>query len=194
MEFIPFVFAAVSLLTIPGPTNALLAASGGAVGILQSIPLLMAALVGYLASVIALRAGLGPLIASTPLAAIVVRAAFIVYLIHLARLLWRHRSSGSLNPVPVSFKSVLATTFLNPKALVLALVLLPQDRAGLEMLPWFAAMAALITAIGFAWIAMGTVLERGLRTTGHPELVPRISACVLVVMAAAMCVQNFAMV
>lgn len=134
-----------------------------------------------------------PLMKNAPVAALVLRAAVIVYLVYLARMLWHYRSSGKRDPAAASFKSVLVTTLLNPKALVLALVLLPQHRSVSELLPWIVAMAVLIAAIGLAWIAMGTVLERGLRKTGQgPDLMYRLSAVVLVVMATAMGAQTLA--
>jgi len=192
MEFLPFVVATFSLLAVPGPTNALLATSGASTGISRSIHLLAAALAGYLTSVAALRLGLGPLMMSVPLAAWILRAAVIIYLVHIASLLWRYRSSSeSRDPAPVSFKSVLVTTLLNPKGLVLALVLLPQHPNGsFELLPWIATMAVLIVAIGLAWIAMGATLERALREAGRPDLMYRLSAAVLVVMATAMGAQT----
>src|SRR5689334_7026003 len=76
-----FALPALALLAIPGPTNALLAASGVAAGPRRSAPLLIADLAGYLAAIIALRAGVAPLLSTMPFAGVATRAVVIVYLI-----------------------------------------------------------------------------------------------------------------
>jgi hypothetical protein len=44
-------------------------------------------------------------------------------------------------------------------------------------------MAALIVTVGTAWLMLGVTLGRGLRGFGYPELMYRLSATALVVMA-----------
>jgi threonine/homoserine/homoserine lactone efflux protein len=127
-----------------------------------------------------------------PLAGIVLRAAVIGYLVYLACLLWRYRSRHPRDAVPVTFKAVLFTTILNPKATVLALLLLPSQMGLVELMPWLAAMAAQVVAAGAAWLALGAALRLGLRDYGRPELIYRLSAVVLVIMATAMSVQTLA--
>jgi threonine/homoserine/homoserine lactone efflux protein len=193
MEFLSFVFATFSLLAIPGPTNTLLATSGAGVGVSRSLHLLAAELAGYLTAVVALSFGLAPLATSVPLAGVVLRAAVIAYLIYLACLLWRSRFRELQDAVPVTFKGVLVTTLLNPKATVLAFLLPPSQIGFIELMPWLAAMAAQVVAVGAAWLALGAALGRGLRDFGRPEVVYRLGAVVLVLMATAMSVQTFRM-
>jgi threonine/homoserine/homoserine lactone efflux protein len=127
MELLPFVLATFSLLAIPGPTNTLLATSGAGIGIPRSVHLLAAELLGYLTAVAALRFALGPLVTDVPMANVVLRAAITVYVLYLARLLWRYRARELHEGAPVTFGAVLLTTLLNPKAAILAFLLLPSQ-------------------------------------------------------------------
>jgi threonine/homoserine/homoserine lactone efflux protein len=183
MEFLAFILATFSLLAIPGPTNTLLATSGAGAGVSRSLHLLAAELCGYLTAVVAQRLVLGPLVIGVPMAGIVLRTAVTIYVLYLAHLLWRYRARELVGAMPVTFRAVLLTTLLNPKAAVFAFLLLPPGIGFLELAPWMAVMAAQIVAVGAAWLTLGATLGRGLRGLGHPELMYRLSAIVLVVMA-----------
>lgn len=183
MELPPFVFATFSLLAIPGPTNTLLATAGADAGVSRSLHLLAAELCGYLTAVVALRVVLGPLVIGVPMAGIVLRAAIIAYLFYLARFLWRYRPREQRGSVPVTSRAVLLTTVLNPKATIFAFLLLPTNIDFPQLLPWVAMMAIQIVAVGTAWVALGATLGRGLRGLGQPELMYRLSAIVLAIMA-----------
>ena len=190
MEFLPFVFATFSLLAIPGPTNTLLATSGADTGVSRSLHLLAAELCGYLTAVALIRVVLGPLVIGVPLAGMVLRAAIAVYLLHLARLLWRYRPHESPRSAPVTSGAVLLTTILNPKAAIFAFVLLPTHIDLLGLAPWVASMAIQIVTVGTAWIALGATLGRGVRGLGRPELMYQLSAIVLAIMAAIISAQS----
>ena len=194
MDFLTFMIGAFSLLAIPGPTNTLLATSGAGEGISRSLHLLAAELSGYLTAIIVQRLVLGPLVIDYPIAGVVLRAAIIFYVLYLALLLWRYRAKEQTDAAPVTFRDVLFTTLLNPKAAVFAFLLLPAAAGLAELAPWIAAMAALIVAVGASWIALGATLGRGLRGLGHPELMYRLSAIVLVLMATAIGVRSLGMV
>jgi len=183
MEFLSFILATFTLLAIPGPTNTLLATSGAGAGVSRSLHLLAAELCGYLTAVVVQRLVLGPLVIGIPIAGVVLRAAITIYVLYLARLLWRYRACELSRAMPVTFRAVLLTTLLNPKAAVFAFLLLPPQIGLLELLPWLATMAIQILAVGAAWLTLGATLGRGLRGLGHPELLYRLSAIVLVLMA-----------
>jgi len=183
MEFLSFILATFTLLAIPGPTNTLLATSGAGAGVSRSLHLLAAELCGYLTAVVVQRLVLGPLVIGIPIAGVVLRAAITIYVLYLARLLWRYRACELSRAMPVTFRAVLLTTLLNPKAAVFAFLLLPPQIGLLELLPWLATMAIQILAVGAAWLTLGATLGRGLRGLGHPELMYRLSSIVLVVMA-----------
>lgn len=187
----PFILATVSLLAIPGPTNTLLATSGANLSFSRPASLLAAALGGYLLAVAVLRVGLASVTTDVPLVSISLRVTITLYLVYLARLLWRCDSREQHEPAPVTFRSALLTSLLNPKATVVAFVLLPSKVGLIELSPWIAATAVLIVVTGAAWIALGAIVGRRLRNLDRLDLVHRLSACVLIAMATALSVQTF---
>lgn len=195
MDVLPFILAAASLLAIPGPTNTLLATSGAGVGVgvARSLPLLAAELGGYLLSIMLLRSVFGPFMQAVPVAGIVLRIVVSTYLIYLACMLWRHGAHEIADRAPVSFRSVLITTLLNPKAVIFAFTLLPFQVAAFDLLPWLGLLAVQIVTIGSAWIALGAALGRGLQGAGRPLLIYRLSAVALVVLAGKIGAQSLTM-
>lgn len=182
MDLAPFALAVLSLLATPGPTNTLLATAGASVGPRRAARLLAGELGGYLVSVLTVRFVLGPTVASTPAVATALGAAVAVYLVHLAIVLWRHGAAGA-GAGPVTIGRVFVTTLLNPKALVFALVLLPQSGGWRELLPWIGMMAVEIVAIGGAWVVAGASVGHGLGSRLRPGIGYRVSAAVLALLA-----------
>lgn len=180
MAFLTFFIAAYSLLAVPGPTNTLLATSGAGAGISRSLHLLAAEVCGYLAAIALLRVVVSPILAGMPLIGLGLRAALTIYILGLAGMLWRHRA-GELSAGPaVTFRHVLLTTLLNPKAIVFAFFLLPLQLELSALLPWLVVLALQIVTAGAAWVALGAMLGRGVRRLGHPDLVTRAGAIALV--------------
>jgi len=180
MNFLTFFTATCFLLAMPGPTNTLLATSGAGIGISRSLHLLAAELCGYLAAIALLRLALGPVVSGIPLAAVVLRVAVCVYILGLAVTLWRVNARELRDGAAVTFRQVLITTLLNPKAMVFAFLLLPLQAGLFELLPWLGMIALQIVAAGAAWIAFGATLGRGVRRLGHPEIITRTGAVTLV--------------
>src|SRR5262245_14691253 len=139
MDQTTFFIGTLSLLATPGPTNTLLATAGAGNGFRRSLPLLAAELLGYFIAIFVLRTAVGPIVAAVPAFGVVLRAAVVLYLIHLAVSLWRHGESELMARGPISFQRVFVTTLLNPKAIIFAFTLLPSaaetDVAHLS--PWF---------------------------------------------------------
>lgn len=183
MEPAAFVAACVALLATPGPTNTLLATSGAALGVRRSLPLLAAELLGYLAAIVALRIVVGPVIASAPAFGVVLRLLVMAYLLVLATRLWRHGARHSSGPTPVSPTRVFVTTLLNPKGIIFAFSILPQDGIWSVLSPWLVALAIQIAAVGSCWIVAGAVLQRGFSEVIAPGLGYRFSAVVLALLA-----------
>ncbi|MFO1091538.1 MAG: hypothetical protein U1E46_18335 [Hyphomicrobiales bacterium] len=159
-----FVLAAAALLATPGPTNTLLAASGAVRGIAASLPLLAAELLGYLVSINALGALIGPLLAHAPGAATALHVAVSLYLLFVAWSLWKAPAEEFAAAYPVTWAKVFVTTLLNPKAAVFAFGLAPAGTfasvAGAAA--WLPVLAPMIVAAGFLWIAIGAMARRGL--------------------------------
>jgi threonine/homoserine/homoserine lactone efflux protein len=180
MNFLTFFTATCFLLAMPGPTNTLLATSGAGIGISRSLHLLAAELFGYLAAIALLRLALGPVVSGIPLAAVVLRVAVSVYILGLAVMLWRVNARELRGGAVVTFRQVLITTLLNPKAMVFAFLLLPLQAGLLDLLPRLAVIAIQIVAAGAGWVTLGATLGRGVRRIGHPDLVTRTGAVALI--------------
>jgi threonine/homoserine/homoserine lactone efflux protein len=175
-----FSLAALALLVMPGPTNALLATSGAMAGLRRSGPLLLAVLLGYIVAVGALHLGLGPLVQGSPAVQAALRIAVGIYLVATAaRLWWRPAELASRDPVGPA--RIFVVTLLNPKALVFAFVVLPLDAP--DPAAYLAAFAAFVILAASAWSALGALLGRRL-AMARPRLVPRVSALVLCAFAA----------
>ncbi len=161
MEPIMFVAASVTLLITPGPTNTLLATSGAATGVRRSLPLLMGELGGYLTAIFILRLIASPAIAATPAIELALRIMVAVYLLHLALKLWQRGSDQFDAYGAVTFGRVFVTTLLNPKSIVFAFTILPQNLELHDLVVWLAALALMIVTVGSLWIAIGASLQHG---------------------------------
>lgn len=182
MNAILFVTAGVALLTMPGPTNALLAASAAAVGARRSLVLLVAVLAGYAASVSILRGLVGPVAAAVPAFGIGLHLAIALYLLVLAMRLWRVSHVNAV-AAAAGFGSVFVTTLLNPKGLVIAFGLLPAAAEPAALAPRLAALAAMIVLSGGLWIALGAALRQGMRDTLSMRLLCRACAATMAAFA-----------
>ncbi|MGY8634245.1 LysE family transporter [Bradyrhizobium sp. 14AA] len=191
MTFLTFLTATCFLLAMPGPTNTLLATSGAGIGISRSLHLLAAELCGYLLAIALLRLALGPVVSGIPVAAVVLRVAVSVYILGLAVMLWRVNTRELRDGAAVTFRHVLITTLLNPKAMVFAFLLLPLQAGLLELLPWLAVIALQIVTAGAAWVTLGATLGRGARRLGRPHLVTRTGAVTLVAVTGLIWLQSF---
>ncbi|MFN3856758.1 MAG: LysE family translocator [Caulobacter sp.] len=182
---VAFVLAALTLLATPGPTNTLLAMSGASAGLRRSLRLLGAELGGYALSILTLGLLLGPLVRSSPVFAISLKAACALYLVWLAIKLWREGGSALVSVEPVRFRRVFTTTLLNPKGVIFAFLIVPHlaDGHPLLALPYLGVLGCLILLVGGGWIALGAALRKGSggRVTGG--LVRRAGALALAVFA-----------
>ncbi|MGJ5175736.1 LysE family translocator [Bradyrhizobium oligotrophicum] len=183
MELSIFVLSAAALLATPGPTNTLLATAGAGRGVRASVHLLLAELSGYLLAILTLRVVLGPVIATTPIVGHALRVAVVLYLLHLAVALWRHGSASAADVAPVTFRRVLITTLLNPKAIIFAFTLLPPADEAARLLPFLIALGCSTMLIGGGWIALGATLRHGLGRAVPALLGYRCSAAALALLA-----------
>ena len=137
-------------------------------------PLLLAELVAYLLSIAVSRLILLPLIDLYPPVGIAVKIAIAVYLIFAGWRLWRSQAAavpGSL----VGWRHVFATTALNPKGLLLAIGIFPQNDPLLAA--YFAGFAVLVLLSGVTWFCIGRTLAR--LAGSSAALLPRLGASVL---------------
>ena len=191
MDPIVFVAASVTLLITPGPTNTLLATSGAVAGVRHSLPLLVCEMGGYLAAILILRLLAAPAMAAAPAIELTLRILVSAYLFYLALTLWQQGSAKLTATGPVTFGRVLMTTLLNPKGIIFAFTILPQDIGLLALVPWLAALALMILTIGGLWIAIGASLHHGFQGRVTPAAVYRMSALALTVLAGAVSAHPF---
>ncbi len=151
----PFSVAVALLLVAPGPTNALLAASGARRGFGASLDMIAAVLAAYAISIGVLAFIAGPYVRDSTVTWLLVRIAAGLYLAWLGINVWRSAdrpASGADSPV--SMAGMFVATLLNPKGLVIGLALLPAGPAR-ETAPYLGITALCIAASGALWIAAG---------------------------------------
>jgi threonine/homoserine/homoserine lactone efflux protein len=179
--------AVLALLAAPGPTNALLAAAGASAGMRAALHLLVGEVGGYLLAIGCIIFAVGPLLATYPAAIELAKAAAAGYLLILALRLWRRPASpdaGETAQPTVRFGDVFMATLLNPKAVILALAILPA--APVMESPLLLALLILVVLVsGAAWIGIGAAAKNSVRALAAERYVARTSAIVLTVFAGA---------
>jgi threonine/homoserine/homoserine lactone efflux protein len=190
-----YVLALLGLLSLPGPTNALLAASGATVGLGRSLPLLLWELLAYVSAIAVERAVLLPAIERLPAATRLLDAVAALYLIGLALVLWRSRLGVGAQSVRAH--QMILTTVLNPKGLIIAVLIMPLHPAAFHpaalhpaaLLPaalhalagtlrdWGVLLAA-IPVSGIIWLCAGRYVQ-SLAAPRLALLVPRTASLAL---------------
>ena len=168
-----FAGAVIALLTLPGPTNTLLLTAGAVNGILRSLPLLAAEAAGYNLGIAVVHLVPAPWLATT-FARTAVSIAVALYLCSVAAKLWFSKPTST--PKNVSFRTVLTTTLLNPKVLVVALVLIPPRTT--DTFEYQVLFSALVVPIGALWIAFGAMTGTVLHRDRLP-VVPKAAALLI---------------
>jgi threonine/homoserine/homoserine lactone efflux protein len=181
---VSIILTALALLAAPGPTNTLLAVSGATRGFLGSLVLLPGEVLAYLIAINLTAVAVAPLVSARPVLGIALRLALSVYLVYAAWKLWRY-SETELGSRPVTLRGVFVTTLLNPKASLLALMLVPAGgpRDLTTSLVWTGALSFFIAIIGACWIAAGSLAERGLERKLGVGAFCRAGAIVLMLFA-----------
>lgn len=191
MSLLAFAASVLLLLLTPGPTNTLLALSGAAKGVRRSLPLMGGELAGYMTTVIPLVTFAGPWLESQPLAANIVRLCAAAWVLTLAVKLWV-MPAQSADEGYIDARAVYWTTVMNPKGLIIGLVLVPP--AGFPAtFAYLCVLAALILVVASLWLSFGAAILR-LIGRRHPALVGRVAAGFLVFFAVALTSQAVGLV
>ena len=177
---IAFALACLALLSAPGPTNMLLFTSGAAGGFVRSLPLIVAEFCGYSLAIFILALLIAPMLHASPVISVVLRLACGAYLISSALHLWREGSNTLTSGEPVSFRRVLVTTLLNPKAVVFALVIpyLSEQRL-IAAAPYLIGLACLAASVAVGWISAGALIRAGAKGRMSASMIRRTGASVL---------------
>lgn len=148
--------AILALLLTPGPTNTLMFLAGAEQSAARAARLIPAELAGYLVTVGPLALMGAPLIATLPQIRDAIALVAGLWVAMLAWKLWQ-LPLGNGRAATVTARSVFLTTLLNPKALILGLVLLPDPQRTLANLANFSGQVALVAVI---WAFAGATLGR----------------------------------
>jgi len=174
-----FDLAVALLFAVPGPTNALIAVGGARRGAAALPALVGAALVGFVAAVAVLIWFAGPYVAATPALGLALRALCALLLARSAWLLWRSAGARGAARGSTNAAAVLATTLVNPKALIFAFVIFPPLDGAVEAVEVFSRFAVLAVVGMTLWGFVGVALGRGATARIGATTVDRAGAAVL---------------
>ena len=160
-----------TLLATPGPTNTLLLAAGARRGLAASLDLVAAELAGYVIAVTGWTVIGKPWIAQFPAALLAFKICGAAYLLWCAARFLRHAQT-TVPDGGFTAGRVLRVTLMNPKALILAFVLL-ADRSLLSGLGIFVLVAV---PIALGWLLAGERLGRAAGERLSAAAVGRIAA------------------
>lgn len=169
-----FALAILLLLATPGPTNTLMALAGYERGWLRATPLISAELLGYLLVIVPVATLAAPIFLAHPALALWAKLVAGAWVLFLAIKLWSV-SPSSVASKKVTAGSVFVTTCLNPKALIIGLVIMPHEGL-LNLLPWLAAFALLVVGAANGWIFFGALLKSGRLPALGPATISRVAA------------------
>lgn len=154
-----FISAAALLLTLPGPTNALLMTAGAAQPFRRNLPLLAAEIVAYGLAITPLLIFNETLGAWRSAGGLAMKCIALAIVLLLAWRLWRATPSVHGERHLVAVSSVFWMTLFNPKALIFAFAIFPP----ILNAPDIGIKAALFTVLaviaGAVWISAGVLLS-----------------------------------
>ena len=152
MTKIEVALAILALLLTPGPTNTLMAMAGATQGWRGALRLLPVEIGAYLLVTLPLALFSAGLMAHFPLVKPLVTLAAGAWVMLLALRLWRlpDQTSGAV----VTPRGLFLTTLLNPKGLMIGLILLP----GPSLAAHTGLFVLLIAAVACLWAGLGACL------------------------------------
>ena len=175
-DYPSFVVAVVVFLMIPGPGNLALATSTGKGGTHGGLAATLGVIVGDQVLMWLAVAGVAALLATRPTAFHAVQWAGAGYLAWLGLRMLLAKPGGPVLTIRAGhyFRQAFAITLLNPKAIVFYMAFFPLfvDPSRPAGMSTFAAMAATIAALTFAYGAIVTVLTHRLASRLRAD--PRI--------------------
>ena len=161
MSLASFALASLLVLVTPGPTNTILAASGAALGLRRAALLPAAEAIGYAVAISAFLMA-AEILAGVPAAMSIVKGIAALWLFFSAVRLWSRPVVPDMPAQGSAFMTVLLTTMLNPKALLVGTILIPgmlPDRPAIGI----AAFMTLSILAGLGWTALGALLPPAAR-------------------------------
>ncbi|MBP2548459.1 threonine/homoserine/homoserine lactone efflux protein [Neorhizobium galegae] len=176
-----FCLSILLLLATPGPTNTLMALAGYQHGWQKAAPLISAELAGYLLIIIPVATLAAPLFEEWPVLALWAKLAAGAWVFFLAIKLWTIQPDAA-GARQIDWRSVFVTTCLNPKALIIGLVIMPRGALA-SLLPWLVVFALLVFGAASVWILGGSLLQHKGESPRTHILIHRIAAIGLLLFA-----------
>jgi len=165
-----FVFSVAAAGT-PGPSNALLTATGANVGVWRGLPALVGVASGMGLMMFLVAFGLGTVILDHPIILTAVKWCGAIFLCWLAwKIASADRASAAAGGKPIGFVAAAAFQWINPKSwlvCVSAAATFLDVRAGSALVQSAAfALTFVVAALPscFPWLAFGAVVQRVLRS------------------------------
>ncbi|WP_331375295.1 LysE family translocator [Sinorhizobium chiapasense] len=182
MTYNAYVFAVLALLATPGPTNTLMGLAAARKGLRCTLQLLPAELAGYFTMIMPLTLLGTEMVSRWPAVAVLVKATAASWILYVAIKLWRVGGNIARDH-EITIWRVYLTTMLNPKALILALVLLPSP-TDQQFLPRLGVFGLLAIAVAFTWGGLGTLLGNRQKSGSRLLVIQRISSVWLAIISA----------
>lgn len=177
-----FTLAIVLLLCTPGPTNTLMALGGYSRGWARALPLIGGELGGYLLVIVPVATLAAPLFQTYPQASLTAKILAVIWVLYLSFRLWVSTRKAEDGSGEISVRQVFVTTVLNPKALIIALVIMPHGDL-MMLAPWLLLFAGLVLFAANGWIVIGRLM-RGTRVFQlKPIMIRRVAAACLLLFA-----------
>ena len=170
-QAIAFLAFSVAAAATPGPSNALLTATGANVGVLRGLPALLGVSVGMGLMMFVVSFGLGALVLGQPMVLAALKWCGAAFLLWLA---WKVGTatggSGSGDGRPIGFVGAAAFQWINPKSWLVCASASATflDQAAGSALAQSAAFGLTFVLASlpscFPWLAFGAGLQRVLRS------------------------------
>jgi threonine/homoserine/homoserine lactone efflux protein len=170
-QAVAFVVFSVAAAGTPGPSNALLTATGANAGVLRGLPALLGVAAGMGLMMFVVAFGLGSVILDNPIILTGVKWCGAAFLCWLAwKIATAGRASSAAGGKPIGFLGAAAFQWINPKSWLVcasaAATFLDQGAgSALGQSTAFALTFVLASLPScFPWLAFGAVLQRFLRS------------------------------
>lgn len=165
--------ALLFLLLTPGPTNTLIALAGAERGVMRALRLIPAEITAYVLTSVPLAIAGAEILAAFPALRSAITLVAALWVAWLAVKLWRTSSGvAGETAMQVTGLKIFTTTLLNPKAVIIGLVLLPAESG---MVLRALVFVGLVTAAAAIWAMIGSTVLRATQTS-HMPLIRRVGA------------------
>ncbi len=175
----------VAIIT-PGPNNVIVMSIAAARGFRAALPAMAGVVIGVTLLIIANLAGVGAIVAVSPVLKLALRSAGAAYLIWLGISMIRIPTTapGEATALPTTFRGVLTFQFLNPKAWAIVLTIVSSSPPGFTAAVTLTSMLAVLSWVSLTtWASAGQVLSVWLRNDHRRRWFNRAMGALLVVFA-----------